>query len=89
MRLAFTILNPFAAWRLRRRVKGGVKDGTDAEEVVAQIGEPASKTPGDQVGEEIWSYELGALKGRTYTYSLLMRDRAVAASWWEEHWELD
>jgi hypothetical protein len=75
-----SIVHPIKDWWLKRRVRGGVRDGTARVAVIAKLGEP------DRINTcpegEVWDYHLGRADGYSLDYSTLIRDDAVVASWW-------
>jgi hypothetical protein len=76
------VVHPIKRWWLRRRVRGGVRDGTTRGAVLAQVGTP-DRIRTDPEGE-VWDYHLGQADGYALDYSALIRDDAVVASWWSD-----
>lgn len=73
-------VHPIKLWWLRRRVRGGVRDGTPRAAALANLGAP------DRIRiyaeGEVWDYHLGRADGYALDYSTLIRDDLVVASWW-------
>ena len=75
-------LHRFTLWRFRRRMRGGVAEGTSRECVLAKLGEPKwRKTDG---GHDIWHYEVGHTRKLEVSYIVLFEGDRVSSSWWRE-----
>lgn len=91
IRLAFALegmkFHPFHAlniWWLKRRMRGGVRDGDSSKSVAEKLGPPDRIENGD-AGETVWIWQLGQSGAYSAEYSVLIRDDSVAASWYSSH----
>jgi hypothetical protein len=75
-------LYSFTRWRFRRRIRGGVADGTSRQGVLAKLGEPQRRRTDE--GDDIWTYEVGRTRELDVSYSVLFDGDRVYSSWWTE-----
>jgi hypothetical protein len=74
-----SVVHPIKDWWLKRRVRGGVRDGTPRLAIIAKLGKPDRVRAGSE--GEVWDYHLGRADGHALGYSTLIRDDVVVASW--------
>jgi hypothetical protein len=77
-------IHPLKHWWLRRRVRGGVRDGLARDEVFNKLGKPDREDYPDP-GDVVWIYHLGKSGGYSFDYSILIRDESAVTSWWGSH----
>ena len=81
MSYRLSALRPFTRWRFRRRVRGGVPDGSSQQQVLTRLGEPQQRQTTDD-GYDVWRYDVGESKGLRFRYSVLFDgDRVYSSSW--------
>ena len=80
-----SLMHPLRRWWLKRRVRGGVRNGVSREDAFKKLG-TANRDSQDEpyAGDVVWIYELGKGGGYQLDYSVLIRDEKVFASWWTE-----
>lgn len=80
--MELSLLHPITKWRFRRRLRGGVSDGSTPAEVTEKLGEP-TRTRFDE-DREIWVYVVGSTRSVVVEYSVCFHGDLVESSWWTE-----
>ena len=67
-------------WWMKRRVRGGVRDGVSESVVLERLGTPAEIVSSDE--GLTWRYRLGSAGDYDYSYEVILADGHVRASVW-------